>query len=60
MGDVPWTADQVEWMFHSALKAGDAQGVDAAIRVMLRIDARRAIDLYDDLAAALRIARADR
>ena len=55
---IPWTADQVEQMFHAALKAGDAKGVDAAIRVMLRLDSRRGIDLYDDLQAALRIARA--
>lgn len=61
MGEpIPWTADQVEWMFHEALKQGDAEGVDAAIRVMLRLDRRRGIDLYDDLQAALRLARAGR
>jgi hypothetical protein len=50
---IPWIADQVEAMFHAALKEGDTQGVEAAITVMLRLDPRRAIALWDDLKLAV-------
>ena len=57
MGEIPWTADQVEAIFHHSLGAGDIQGVDAALRVMLRLDVDRACDLYEDLKAAVRVAK---
>lgn len=57
---IPWTSDQVAEMFHAAVRAGDAKGVEAAISVLLRIDQRRAIELWDDLQAALRLAGAGR
>lgn len=53
MAEIPWTADQVEEMFHAALKAGDAKGVEAALTVMLRLDSRRAVALWDDLKLAV-------
>lgn len=55
MPEIPWTADQVEQMFHAAVKAGDAEGVEAAITVLLRLDQPRAIRLWDDLQAVLRL-----
>lgn len=61
MGEpIPWTVDQVEWLFHAALKAGDGEGVEAAIRVMLTVDRQRAVDLWDALQAALLLAGAGR
>jgi len=57
MGEIPWTADEVEQMFHAALEAGDVKGVDAALRVMLRLDVDRACELYEDLKAAVRVAK---
>lgn len=53
MTTIPWTADQVEAMFHAALGAGDIEGVDAALRVLLTLDTRRAIQLYDELCDAM-------
>lgn len=60
MGDVPWTADQVEAMFHASLGAGDIEGVDAALRVMLSLDVDRASFLYDALKLAVHEAKAAR
>ena len=50
------TADQLEAVFHAALTAGDVRGVDAALRVMVAVDPRRAATLYDDLRTAVRVA----
>jgi hypothetical protein len=52
-----YTPDQLEAIFHAALTAGDAQGVEAAIRVMVGVDPRRAERLYDDLKFAVRLAQ---
>lgn len=60
MTGIEWTADQVEAMFHAALKARDTKGVEAAIRVLLGIDARRAIELWDTLGLAVGIAHLHR
>lgn len=56
MSDLP-TADQLEDVFHAALKDGDIEGVEAAIRVMVTVDPKRAVALYDDLQTALAIAK---
>lgn len=40
-------------MFHGALSAGDAQGVEAALTVMTSVDPRRAVRLFDDMKTAL-------
>jgi hypothetical protein len=52
-----WTRDPdtLERIFHAALSAGDAEGVDAALRLLLACDAPRAIRLFDDLRAALAV-----
>lgn len=52
-----FTPDECETVFHAALKAGDARGVEAALLVMAPQDPHRAERLYDDLRAALAIAR---
>lgn len=55
-----YTADQLEAIFHAAIKAGDAKGVHAALRVMVTVDPHRAADLYDTLDLALKIAKLNR
>lgn len=50
------TGDQLEQVFHAALTAGDAEGVEAALTVMVGVDPRRAERLYDDLRTAVRVA----
>lgn len=55
-----FTADRLEEIFHAALAAGDTKGVDAALRVMVTVDPRRASDLYDSLVLAIQLARSER
>lgn len=55
MSAVPWTADEVEAMFHAALKAGDVKGVEAALTVLVRVDPDRAVALWDDLTLAVNV-----
>lgn len=50
------TADQIEALFHECLKRGDSKGVEASIRLMLSVDMRRGIELYDGLKLAIDIA----
>ena len=50
------TPDQLEVIFHGALKAGDAKGVEAALRVLAVDDPRRAQLLLDALELALHLA----
>jgi hypothetical protein len=45
-------------IFHAAVAAGDARGVDASLRLIAVQDAYKAQDLYDSLDLALRIAGA--
>ena len=47
--------DVLERIFHAALTAGDAKGVDAALRLLAATDPRRARRLYDGLETALEI-----
>lgn len=55
--DLP-TADQLEEVFHAALRAGDAKDVDAALRLMAVQDPHRAELLLDMLQLALQLAGA--
>lgn len=48
--------DTCERIFYAALKAGDAKGVEAALRVMAPQDPRRAQRLLDSLRDAVDIA----
>lgn len=57
MPDTPYTAEQLETVFHAALQAGDVKGVEAALLVMTRVDPHRAGELFDDLKVAVRYAR---
>lgn len=52
-----WTRDPdtLECIFHAALRAGDAEGVDASLRLLLACDAPRAIRLFDDLRTGLAV-----
>jgi uridine phosphorylase len=50
------TPDQLEQVFHAALKEGDARGVGAALRLMAVQDPGRAQRLADALDTALKIA----
>jgi len=52
-----FTGEQLEEIFHAALKAGDVRGVEAALTVMVGVDAPRAIRLYGDLKDALTVIR---
>ena len=54
-----FTADQLEAVFHAALKAGDVRGVGDALKVMVTVDPERAVMLYDHLRTALTIAKVD-
>lgn len=51
-----FTADQLEEVFHAALAAGDAKGVEAALLVMTTVDPYRAGYLYETLEVALAVA----
>lgn len=51
-----FTGKQLEEIFHAALGAGDIKGVEAALTVMVRVDAPRAIRLWDLLKRAKVIA----
>jgi hypothetical protein len=51
-----FTADQLEELFHAALKAGDVEAVGHVLRALIGLDPRRAIRLHDDLKTALRVA----
>ena len=55
-----FTADQLEAMFHAALSAGDVEGVEAAIRVMVTVDPHRASELWDMLELAVSLAQGQR
>lgn len=52
---IEFTGEQLEEIFHAALKAGDAKGVEAALTVMCAVDAPRAMKLYNDLKDALTV-----
>lgn len=64
--EIPWrppaaaepefTGEQLEEIFHEALKAGDVKGVEAALTVMCGVDPERAIRLYNTLKEAIIIA----
>jgi hypothetical protein len=55
MTDLP-TSAQLVAVFHAAVRAGDADGVDAALRVMVVVDPRKAVELYDALKTAVAVA----
>ena len=55
MTAIDWTADELETFFRIALKTGDAKGVEAALTLMCSVDARRAVELYDDLKTGIAI-----
>ena len=59
MGDrSAWpTADQLENVFHAALKASDLDGVMASLEVMARVDPDRCTRLMDDLQTAVHLAK---
>ncbi|MGV8847606.1 MAG: hypothetical protein ACOH1Y_09860 [Propionicimonas sp.] len=52
----PYTADQLEQIFHAALKAGDIKGVDAALLVMATIDPLHAQRLLKSLQVSVALA----
>ena len=52
------TPDELERVFRAAVSDGDAQGVDAALRLMAVQDPHRAQRLLDALDGALTIAHA--
>jgi hypothetical protein len=45
--------DTLERLFLAAVGEGDAEGVEAAIRLMLAVDQARAVRLWDNLKAGL-------
>lgn len=51
-----FTPDEIEDIFHSCLKVGDVTGVEMCLRAMVGADPVRAVQLYDDLKFALRVA----
>lgn len=57
MPDLEFTADQCERLFHAALAAGDARGVEAALTVMAPQDPYRAERLLNSIRMALAICR---
>lgn len=57
MAEIPWTADELETMFHAALADGDVRGVEAALSLLARVDAHRASDLYDALKVGVALAQ---
>lgn len=54
--DLP-DADTCERIFHAALSEGDTEGVEAALRLLIVQDPRRATALWDELKTALAIRR---
>lgn len=54
----PPTPGDLEIVFHMALRAGDAKGVEAALRLLAVQDPARAQMLFDLLKTALHIAQA--
>jgi len=51
-----FTADQLEAIFHAALKAGDAQSTVDALKLMVTVDPSRCERLLTALTTALDIA----
>lgn len=51
------TAAQCEQFFHAALSAGDARGVEAALKLLAVRDPHRAQHLLDATRLALRLAK---
>lgn len=51
------TADKCEQIFYAVLSAGDARGMEAALKVMAVQDPNRAQALLNDLRLALAIAQ---
>ncbi|HZM84350.1 MAG TPA: hypothetical protein VFC19_52185 [Candidatus Limnocylindrales bacterium] len=51
-----FSPDDLERVFHAALAAGDARGVEAALTLLAPLDPRRAQRLFDDTKRALAIA----
>ncbi len=49
--------DVLEQIFHAALKAGDARGVEAALTVMAPLDPHRAERLFEATKAGLAMAQ---
>ncbi len=54
----PWTADELEAVFHAALEKGDPAGVVAALRIMVTVDPARCERLHHSLTAAIDTANA--
>jgi len=52
MTTLPTSAQLVE-VFHAALTAGDADGIEAVLRVLVVVDPRKAVELYDALKTAV-------
>jgi hypothetical protein len=50
-----WSAEQLEQYLHAALKAGDTEGVGAALTLLSGKDPARAVRLYEDPKFALRV-----
>ena len=55
--DNPWTVEALEEVLVASVQSGDVEGVNAALRVMATIDARRAAELLDVMNAGLAVAR---
>ncbi len=47
------TADDLERLFYVALRVGDTEGVDAALRVLCTVDPRRAGHIHEALRLAV-------
>lgn len=52
-----FTADQLEEIFHEAIRRGDTRGVEDSLRVMVTVDPQRAVALYDSLKTAVAVAQ---
>lgn len=52
----PLTADEIEAIIPHALRAGDLEGVEACIRLLVIVDPRRAADVFDTLRLGVRLA----
>lgn len=52
-----WTRDPevLERVFHAAVGEGDADSVECVIRLMLAVDVRRGVEMYESLKAGLRV-----
>ena len=51
-----FTSVEIEEAIIKALNAGDMDAVECLLRTMVHVDPRRAVTLYDDLMAAVRVA----